>query len=163
MAAKGAIMNLKTIRMYIWSAGGLLLITALAKLVSAFGSAHIWSMPEPLLGLSFRTTFLIVGAAELFVSMLCFVNRNVRLQLVCITWLAVNFTLYRIGLAWIGYNKPCSCMGSLTGALRLAPETGDLIMQFVLGYLLIGGCLALYLLRQTRKACEVNPGSGIVA
>ena len=54
-----------------------------------------------------------------------------------LAWLGTIILGYRIGLLWIRYNKPCSCMGSLTDALHIKPETADTIMKIVLAYLLI--------------------------
>ena len=46
--------------------------------------------------------------------------------------------LLRFGLWWMGWHKPCNCLGNLTDALHLSPQTADNIMKVVLAYLLIG-------------------------
>jgi hypothetical protein len=60
------------------------------------------------------------------------------MKLWVIAWLATNFFVYRCGLWWMGWHRPCSCMGNLTDALHIRPEVADNIMKVILAYLLIG-------------------------
>jgi len=56
--------------------------------------------------------------------------------------LATNFVVYRVGLWWIGWHRPCGCLGNLTDLLGISPHTADTIMKLVLAYLLAGTLLA---------------------
>ena len=88
---------------------------------------------------------------ELIVALICFFGRRIGLQSGLVAWLATNFLLYRLSLGWIGYEKPCGCLGNLTDALHLSPQTADTAMKIVLAYLLIGSYTALFWHWQQRK------------
>jgi len=131
------------LRLFIYSVGTLLLMTAAAKLVSAHGTARILQNEDPILKISFQRLFQIVGSLELVVALFCYFGRWPRLQTALVGWLATSFLIYRIGLNWVGYNKPGSCLGNLTDALHVAPQTADTIMKIVLVYLLVGSYASL--------------------
>jgi hypothetical protein len=61
-------MKSKLLSIYIWSSGVLLLITALAKLISATSSAQIMAIPAPIINISYRDLFIMVGLAEFMVA-----------------------------------------------------------------------------------------------
>jgi hypothetical protein len=148
------------LRIFLYSAGVLLLVTALAKIVSALGSARVLQNPEPILGVPFRTVFWIVGALEFMVALVCFFGRRLTVQAGLVAWLATNFVVYRLGLLWIGYHKPCGCLGNLTDALHVSPQTVDTAMKIILAYLLVGSYGALYWLwRQNRATPLPAPSS----
>jgi len=152
-------MQSKFVRFFLQSAGVLLLITAFAKLASSFGSAHVLESSEPLLSISFRHIFRIVGAIELVIAFICLFGKSISLRAVFVAWLATVFVLYRFGLWWIGYHKPCNCLGNLTDALHIPPQTADTAMKIILAYLLIGSYATLFWLwRQRKKAVSSAVG-----
>jgi hypothetical protein len=146
-------MQPKLVRLFLLSAGVLLSITAIAKLISASGGARILQTPDPILSVPFRYVFWVVGGIELVVALVCFLGTQVGLRAGLVAWLATGFVAYRIGLLWVGYSKPCSCLGTLTDALHMSPQTADTAMKIVLAYLLIGSYATLFWLwRQHKKA-----------
>jgi len=114
-------MQSKLNRFFFVSAGILMLITSTAKLVSGFGAMHVLEVNDPILRISFRHVFWIIGSLELFIALACFFVGQTWFQAVMVAFLATNFILYRIGLVWIGWHKPCSCMGNLTDVLHISP------------------------------------------
>ena len=145
----------KIIQVFLLSAGIVLLMTAVAKLVSAAGSARVLDVPSPILLISFRHLFLLVGAMELAVAIVCFFSKQVLFQSWLLAGLITNFTLYRFSLHWVGYHKPCSCLGNLTDELHISPQTADVAMKIILVYLLIGSYSTLFWLwRQHRQAAS---------
>jgi hypothetical protein len=51
----------------------------------------------------------------------------------------VDTTLvYRLGLWWMDWHRPCNCLGNLTDALHISPQAADNVMKVLLAYLLIG-------------------------
>jgi hypothetical protein len=59
---------------------------------------------------------------------------------------------------WVGWHKPCSCLGNLTDALHIPPQTADTAMKIILAYLLIGSYGNLFWLwRQCKKSAAVSP------
>jgi hypothetical protein len=155
-------MRIKITYIFIISAGALLLTTAIAKLISALGSAHILQNYDPILAISFRNDFWIVGSVELFVALVCLSGNRfgdrITLQVGLVAWLSTNFILYRLGLWLVGWYRPCSCFGNLTDNLHIPPQTADTAMKIILAYLLIGSYASLFWLwRQRRKAVLLAP------
>lgn len=128
---------------FVWSAGVVLAITGAGKAFAATGPAGALDLPDPFLGLRFRHLMLLVGLAELLVAFFCLFTPKRLFALGAVAWLATSFSVYRAGLWFIGWRRPCGCMGSLTDLLRLSPSTSDQIMKGVLLFLLVGSHLLL--------------------
>jgi hypothetical protein len=139
------------IRFFMKSVGILLIITAVAKLISSAGNARILQIEDPIFYVPFRIMFQLIGSLELAVASICIFGRRVGMQAVLVAWLATSFAVYRLGLLWIGYHKPCSCLGNLTDTLHIAPQTADTAMKIILAYLLIGSYATLFWLWRQRK------------
>ena len=125
-------------------------LTGLAKAFSAIGAARALDTADPLIGVPFRQLLLLVGLAELFIAFFCLFTEKRRLSLLAVAWISTNFLMYRLGLWFIGWHRPCGCMGSLSDMLHLSPRAADNIMKGVLAYLLIGSYVLL--LAQWRAA-----------
>jgi hypothetical protein len=128
----------RLINLFVWSSAALLTTTAIAKLVSCFGTAKILQNSDPLVGLRFGHLMFIAGILELGVAAHSLFSRNRIVTVTLIAWLASIFVLYRIGLFFVGLNIPCPCLGGFTDAIHLRREIADIIMKIVLGYLLLG-------------------------
>lgn len=142
---------MKIARLFLYSAGVILVITAVAKCVSSFEQEKILLERDPIVGFQFRTLFLLLGAIESAVAVVCFRSRRMWLSAGLIAWLATSFLAYRLALLKIGYHKPCSCLGNLTDALHLSPYAVDTAMKAILAYLLIGSYATLFWLWRQRK------------
>jgi hypothetical protein len=118
------------------TAGGLLCLTGLAKVISALGSSQVLALSNPIFFVQNRVVFAVVGAIELAVGLYCLKAQNIMARAIPIAFLATDFLVYRFGLWWVGYQKPCSCMGSFTDAIHLSATAANQIMQGVLVYLL---------------------------
>ncbi len=130
-------------RSFVWSASVILAVTGLAKVVSSQGRAGLLEQHDPLFGISFHYLLLLAGTLEVIVSAICMLVQNLTLVLFVIASLATNILLYRFGLTLVGYQKPCPCLGSLTGAIHMSPHVADLIMKLVLLYLTVFSFAAL--------------------
>lgn len=126
---------------------------------SGFGTAKLLVVADPILGIQFRHLMLVVGMVEIVVALLCFFSKGQKLVMGLVAWLATNFVVYRIGLWWVGYNKPCSCLGNLTDALHIPPETADTAMKTILAYLLLGSYASLFWLWQQKRNAPLVPPS----
>ena len=93
----------------------------------------------------FRELLLLVGLAELLIAFFCLFTDRRRFSLLAVAWLSTNFLVYRLGLWFIGWHRPCGCMGSLSDMLHLSPRAADNIMKVVLAYLLTGSYAILLL------------------
>lgn len=150
-------MQTKIIKFFIASAATLFLMTAIAKIVSSFGGVRVLQEIDPLFGISFRNLFLGSGSTELAVALICFCSKQIWFPAGLVAWLTTSLVAYRLGLIWIGYHKPCSCLGNLTDALHIPPQTADTVMKIILAYLLIGSYGTLFWLwRQSKRNEEVR-------
>ena len=123
---------------FVKSAGVLLAVTGPAKALSAVGSARALEAADPLTGMPFRQLLLLVGLAELLIAFFCLFTERWRFSLLAVACISTDFLLYRLGLWFIGWHRPCGCMGSLTDMLHISPRAADVIMKLVLAYLLLG-------------------------
>jgi hypothetical protein len=149
---RGTHRTMKWARCFIISAAVILALTGGAKLFSAFGPARLLDSPDPMFGVPFRHLMLLTGVLEVIVALFCVWTSSPYVSALMISWLSVLFVAYRVGLHWLGAgDRPCGCLGTLTDALRISPQTADGIMKALLGYLLLGSC-ALLLARRTAEA-----------
>jgi len=139
---------------YLWSSGVLLLITSAAKLISATGSARVLLNTDPILLVSFRSEFFIIGGIELLVGTVCLILKGVGLRSALVAWLSTAFAIYRLGLWSVGWHKPCACLGSLTGSLGISPQAADTAMKILLAYLFIGSYTTLFWFWQQQKVAS---------
>jgi hypothetical protein len=153
-------MRNRILNIFFLCSGVFLLITGVAKLVSADGNARILQNIDPILNLRFQEIFWIVGGLECGLAFICFLNKQILLRALLIASLASSFLVYRFGLWWVDYHRPCPCLGNLTDALHISPQIANTAMKIILAYLLIGsyGTL-LWLWRQKSwaTATTVSP------
>lgn len=150
----------KLIIVFIKTAGLLLTTIAIAKFISSAGSAHILQDTDPILIIPFQKVLWIVGAVELAIALTCLFGRHIVLQIGLVAWLTTAFVTYRLGIVWLGYHKPCPCLGNLTDALQIPLRTVDTTMKIILAYLLIGSYATLFWFwMQKRKAVSASAPS----
>jgi hypothetical protein len=130
---------MKWIRYFILFAGAVLLVAALGRFLVAFGDAPVLSLPEPVLGIPLRFAVLLVGAIELAVAWLCLFGRRIGLQAGCVTWLGVNYAVYRTGVIYMGGHYLATAIGSLTDPLQLTRGLAGVAVGLAPVCLLIGG------------------------
>lgn len=146
------------IRVFLFSAGILLIITAIAKFVAATGHAQILHNTDPVLGISFRNLFWSVGIIEFFVGFISLWGGSASFRVGSVAWLASCFLVYRVGLLLMGYHRPCPCLGNLTDSLHIPAQTADVLMRILLGYLLFGSYASIFsLLLRRRQICSSSP------
>ena len=132
------------VRWFVRSAGVVLLVTGLAKLWSAMGEARALGLRDPLFGLRFRQLMAGVGLLEVMVSGVCLVGRRERFSLVLVGWLAGNFALYRVGLWWLDWKRPCGCSGHVRDTLEMPQQEAKGIGRACIGRLLGGDVRGVY-------------------
>lgn len=139
-------------KLFVISSAIILILTAVAKYLAAFGNAKILQVADPLTGLPFRELLFFAATLEVIVALICMFSQRGVVQFRLIAWLALIFLVYRLGLIWIGYHRPCSCLGNLTDALHIPPQIADMAMKIILAYLLIGSYVSLFWLWWQRKS-----------
>ena len=141
----------KLIRCYLHSAGGLLAVVAVAKLISAFGGAAILHRGDPILGFSYQWVLCLAAILEDTVAGICFSNQSQGFKSGTIAWLTGMVLLYRLGLAWIKYPGACKCLGNLTDALHIPPHWANTAALGILIYLLAGSVASLLWCRRRKR------------
>ena len=123
---------------FILSAGAILAITGIAKVWSGLGGSKFLAVIDPITGIEFGQLMLVVGVVEIVIALVCFFSKRRTFALGLVAWISTSFVIYRLGLWWMDWHRPCSCLGNLTDALHISPQTADNIMKVLLAYLLIG-------------------------
>jgi len=133
------------VRWFCLSAGLILLLTGLAKVLSTLGINRMLEVADPVFGLKFRHLFMAVGLLELgAVFLILLTDLRPRLKLLLIAWLSTNFVIYRLGLWLMDWHQPCNCLGTLTDFLRLSPTAADWMLKAGLAYMLVGSYWLLW-------------------
>ena len=142
---------------FILSAGGILVFTGAANLLGFFGSSSLLETMDPILGIRFRFVVLFFGLAELILAFLCLYTGKRGLTLGLLAWLAANLIVYRVGLSYMGWPRPPTCLGNLVDLLNVSPRAADTMMSAVAAYLLVGSCLLLWKSRRVApKALKLS-------
>lgn len=123
---------------FVVTAGIVLVVTGGAKVFSAIGPARALDVADPIFGVPFRHLMLFVGLVELFIAFLCLFTDRRQLSLLAIAWLSTSFVVYRVGLWWVGWHRPCGCLGNLTDLVHISPNAADNLMKVVLAFLFAG-------------------------
>jgi DNA-directed RNA polymerase subunit RPC12/RpoP len=120
------------------AAGTLLALLGMLKLWGWLGSANFSGIIDPVIGINSGILMLGIGLAEIAVAAVCLLTGKERLAVALVAWLATNFVVYRAGLWWMGWQRPCSCLGYLSDALRISPQAADVLSLVILAFLLVG-------------------------
>jgi hypothetical protein len=124
---------------FIFSVAVILFVTAAAKIYSATGTADALGDSDPLIPLSNRLVFYLVGGLELLISAFLLVKDGSQtLKLSLIAWLGTNYLVYRAGLLWMGLPNFCDCLGNLNEKLSISPVILNHVMLSALVWLMAG-------------------------
>ena len=149
-------------KIYIQSAGGILLAAALERFLVAAQPDTILSLSEPVLGIPIRDAVMIVGVFELGVALVCLLGKRTGVQIGWLLWLMTNYFVYWIGLLVCHRYSQMTAIGSLTDPLRLAHGPAGLAVTFIPAFLFLGACLVLalpWMQSKVRLQKERNAGS----
>src|SRR5262249_54776769 len=102
-----------------------------------------------------------VGIVEVGIALICFLKKRQLLSATLVAWLAAGLLVYRLGLFWMGWQLPCSCLGNLTDAIHIPPQVADYIMKGVLAYLIIGSYGILFHRWKKREFKQTMQGSPV--
>jgi hypothetical protein len=120
---------------------GVLIATALLKLVSVASEARGLGISDPLFNfLTTRQVLLLAAVFELGTVAAVFVNRNILTRCGLLLWISAVFVAYRVGLAAVGFEGYCPCLGKLNYGMPISPAVMD---GLALGFLvfLVGGSI----------------------
>jgi len=139
----------RVVKIYVGFVIVVLFLTAIAKFWSMTGSSGVFDEQDPITRLPFQLLMLMAATLEIGVAAVCIIAKPVY-GLLSIAWLSSLMVTYRVCLAWVGWRKPCSCLGNITDALHVDPFVADIIMRCVLGVMLLGSASLLVVLMRQR-------------
>lgn len=147
-------MSGKLLKRFTYSYGVILAITGVAKLISAFGGALLLKYPDPIFKFQFRHLLLAAGILEIAIAVICFVASQIRVSNYLVAWFSTSLLSYRLGTWYLGWKRQCPCLGTLTDALHISPQSADTAMKIVLTYLLIVSYASLLWLWWQRRSAS---------
>ena len=147
----------KLLNVFMYTCVAILGITGVAKLVSVFGSALILGYPDPVFKFQFRHLMLAAGILEVGLAIICLYHSRILVANYLVAWFSTLLLTYRLGMWYMGWKRSCPCLGTLTDAIHISPETADAAMRIALSYLLIGSYGFLFWLWRQRKNGFASP------
>lgn len=130
-------------RIYLGSALFILCAAAIAKAVSAFGTAGILSVNDPLLQVPNRALLIVVAAVEVLTGGTILLCRKPRWSCLASAVLGTEFLVYRTFRLIGAFPPGCPCLGRLGSWLPLSDHALNAILWVSAGWLCLGGYLAL--------------------
>jgi hypothetical protein len=91
---------------------GLLILTAVAKLLAVNSNQEIMRTRNPLLPFENHAVYLLVALVELLVAHRVLFSRSEFIRVGCLIWLALAFAMYRMASWFAGIQEPCACLGT---------------------------------------------------
>jgi hypothetical protein len=127
-------------RVFLRSAGVILALTGLFKVIAGAQELPLLAQPDPLFtSLSNRQLLIFVGGVELFLTAIVFLGQQRELvKLGLLAWFMTAAGTYRALLLYHGITAPCRCLGNLGAWLHLSPEAIQTISLVLFFYLLVG-------------------------
>jgi hypothetical protein len=143
---------MKLHKIFIYSAGGILLTAALMRFVIAADTTQVLALPDPVLFLPLRYALVLVGGIELVAALICLFGKNLALQTSMLAFLSMNYFVYQIGLYIMHLHCQTTCLGSLTDPLHLTHSLIGSLSNLLPIYLLAGSCgCYLWLWKEEKK------------
>lgn len=131
-------------RLFIYSAGALLLAAALGMFISIWAGTGLIHPHDPLFGMTMPKFFCIVGGLELLIALICLFGKQSSLQVVLVLWLAMSFTVYETGLWAMGVSGGFrGYFGDVSAAFGISGSTADMMPKVLVVYLFTGSLLSL--------------------
>ncbi len=137
-----------------------LTVVAFAKLWSISGDSRLLVEYDPILGMRFDDLMLMAAVMELCIAAIC-AFRSTKSGLISVVWLSTVILCYRVGLWWIGWQKPCSCLGNLTDALHISPQLADNVMKGLLAFMFVGSVSLLFMQWRESRSRQVGGGDAV--
>ena len=130
-------------RSFFRSVSVLLLFTAVAKIFSSMGQAGILQVNDSLFFIKNRYLLAFTGIVELGVVVLLWLETANMVKSIILLWLSSCFIAYRISIWILQPGKICPCLGTLVSRMPLNPQTVQLLINSLIGYMMIGSIAIL--------------------
>ena len=113
-------------------------VLGVVKLVSSMGSQLILREPDPIIPITNRIVYIVIGCAELGLAFILSRRVNGILKLKLIASMAAVFCVYHVILLAYHWHGSCPCLGNATEWLHLDPPVAGRIVAFMNLYLFCG-------------------------
>jgi hypothetical protein len=144
-------------RLFIVATSCILIITALAKLLSGLGEAPLLTKPTAALPAITHRQLLILGAMVEFSMIAFLLSRQTAIaKLYAILWFSSLISIYRLGSWWINPAVPCPCLGNISDWIPIPPQILDKATLALLVFMLLGSAALLLATRRlTARTSDV--------
>jgi hypothetical protein len=134
----------KAIVVFTNSAGAFLLAMGMALFVINWTSPADYVPPhDPILLLSVRDLFWIIGAIAAVAALMCFFSDRQTMSSGMLLWFAISYLVYRIGFSFDGCPDLTGYLGGFAAAFGIAAKVADRILEIGFLYLLVGSMASL--------------------
>lgn len=143
----------------------LFLVVGALKLLAVSGETTLMAKQSPLFNfLTYRQIILLGALLEIGAGLYGLLSVSQIPALAALSWVTLLLMVYRLALAWIGVDLPCSCLGPAGAWFGWTPP----FERMVTGSILIGmilTCLVGWILTYYRRseASKFASGGGVVS
>jgi len=120
---------------------GLLLATALMKLLSIAAGERILDANDPILGMPYKGAMFGGAILEIGVAILLSSHKRWTAGLLALSWLGLAFCFYHLALTVFEPGALCPCLGTLYGRLGIKLAAANAIAQVLAVFFLVGPLL----------------------
>ena len=129
----------------VWATGAAIVrgLLGLMLLLAGAEEGPLWQQADAIFGVSTRMVLRVGSIAHLLLAAYLAFARNPFNQAPLALWLGLNYTVYRLGLAWLGVKEPppvLQCTSEMTG---IKPQTLSIGWTLFTVYLTAGGVMVL--------------------
>ena len=128
---------------FINSAAAVLTAVAVALFIGNFATGSLMLPHDPVLMVSMRTVFWIVGIAGVAVSLFCVFTSDAQLKNLLILWLSLDVVIYGLYFQWGGVHGVGGYLIPLAESFELSTSTVSVVLSAVFLYLLAGSSYLL--------------------
>lgn len=141
---------------FVYSAGGILALAGINHVLDAFSGSQVYSLRDPIFGMSFHHLLPLLGTCELVVAWFCLFTNRKTLSLGLVIWLVINLMLLRLGFGIMGWHHPYTFIGGLADGLNLSPLAADGIVWAATLFLITGSGILLRTEFRTEKKSQTQ-------
>jgi hypothetical protein len=119
------------------SSGAFLLAIATSLFLINWTSPAYMVLPhDPVLVLSLRHLFWLVGGITLVIGLVCLFDDQPTRQMLLLAWLATIFSVYVCGAYWVGCHSLTGYLGGFSQAFGITEKMANSLAMVGVGYLL---------------------------
>jgi hypothetical protein len=139
------------------TAGSLLLIVCIAKLIALFSGQKFLLTKEELTGISYATLMASAAVVEAIIGTSAVFFPRSQFSIYSVGWLGVLFTGYKVIRHVMDFRGPCHCMGSLFSWWLWGQTHETLLSWFMTAILLVSSGICVFSTSAYSRQCDLIP------